>query len=56
MTPSEIRNLENASRSALAWSPEGNDAEAQLQDLFKAILPGLAILALAASILFLVAV
>ena len=51
MTSSEIANLENASRSALAWVPEGYHGENNIGVLVAAVVPAVSILAVAATLL-----
>jgi hypothetical protein len=52
MTQVEIDALENASRAALAWSPEGYDGRVHLGAVLGALLPAIGILAVAAAFLF----
>ena len=52
MTQVEIANLEHASRSAMAWVPEGYDGKVHYSALLGAVVPALAILAAAAALLF----
>jgi hypothetical protein len=52
MTQLEISNLEHASRSAMAWSPEGYDGRIHLAPLLRAVVPAVGILAVAATFLF----
>ena len=52
MTQIEINALEHASRSAMAWSPEGYDGRIHLGALLGAVVPALGILAAAAAFLF----
>ncbi len=52
MTQMEINTLEHASRSAMAWSPEGYDGRVHLGALVGALVPALGILAVAAAFLF----
>ena len=52
MTQMEINNLEHASRSVMAWSPEGYDGRVHLGALVGALVPALGILAVAAAFLF----
>lgn len=51
MTPSEIANLEHASRSALAWAPEGDDGRSRYGTLLTAVVPAVGILAACAALL-----
>ncbi len=52
MTQMEITTLENAGRSAMAWSPEGYDGRIHFGALLFAIIPAIGILAVAAAFLF----
>ena len=52
MTQVEIAALENAGRSAMAWSPEGYDGRIHFGALLGAIIPAIGILAVAAAFLF----
>jgi hypothetical protein len=52
MTQMEINSLEAASRSVLAWSPEGYDGRVHLGAVFGALVSALGILAAAAALLF----
>jgi len=52
MTQMEINTLEHASRSAMAWSPEGYDGRVHLGALIGALVRALGILAVAAAFLF----
>jgi hypothetical protein len=52
MTQIEINALEHASRSAMAWSPEGYDGRMHFGALLGAMLPAFGILAAAAAFLF----
>ena len=52
MTQMEIDALEHASRSAIAWSPEGYDGQIHLGAVLGAMVPAIGILAVAAAILF----
>lgn len=52
MTQLEITNLEHASRSAMAWSPEGYDGKVHVAPLLRAMVPAVGILATAATFLF----
>ncbi|WP_158625933.1 hypothetical protein [Arsenicitalea aurantiaca] len=54
MTHMEMTALENASRTAMAWSPEGYDGRTRYDYVLKAGLPALAIVAVAALLLFVV--
>lgn len=51
MTQSEISRLEHAGRSAMAWIPEGYDGKRHFDTLIEAMVPGLALLAIAATLL-----
>lgn len=51
MTHTEISALENASRTAMAWSPEGVDGQTHVSALFTALVPALFILGVVASVL-----
>jgi hypothetical protein len=51
MDQTEIANLENASRAAMAWIPEGNDGRTRYRRLLAAILTAASILAVAATLL-----
>ena len=51
MTPSEIANLEHARRSALAWTPEGDDGWSHYATLLTAVVPALGFLAACAALL-----
>ncbi len=52
MTQMEIDALEHASRSAIAWSPEGYDGQIHFGAVLGAMVPAIGILAVAAAILF----
>lgn len=52
MTQIEIANLEHASRSAMAWVPEGYDGKTHYSALLGAVLPAVTILLAAAALLF----
>jgi len=52
MTQIEIAKLEHAGRSAMAWVPEGYDGRTHYDALLGAAVPALAILAVAATLLF----
>ena len=52
MTQMEIAALEHASRSTLAWSPEGYDGRIHLGAVLAAMLPAIGIIAVAAAVLF----
>ena len=52
MTQLEINALENAGRSAMAWSPEGYDGKVHFGALIGAVIPAIGILAAAATFLF----
>lgn len=52
MTQMEINALENAGRTAMAWSPEGFDGRIHVGSLLGAIVPAIGILAVAAAFLF----
>jgi hypothetical protein len=52
MTQAEIRTLENAGRTAMAWVPEGYDGETHYSYVLKALTPAIGILAIAATLLF----
>ena len=52
MTQMDIYALEHASRSALAWSPEGYDGRIHFGAVLGALLPAISILAVAAAFLF----
>ncbi len=51
MTNSEIARLEAAGRSAMAWVPEGYDGKRHVDTVMAALVPGLALLAIAAALL-----
>ena len=51
MTQIEIANLEHASRSAFAWSPEGYDGRTHYAEVLTALVPAVGILAAAATLL-----
>lgn len=51
MTSSEIANLEHASRTALAWVPEGYHGTNNYGVLLAAVVPAVSILAVAATLL-----
>jgi hypothetical protein len=51
MTQLEIANLEHASRSAMAWVPEGYDGKTHYGALIGALVPAIGILAAAAALL-----
>lgn len=51
MTQLEIANLEHASRSAMAWVPEGYDGKTHYAALLGAMVPAVGILAAAAALL-----
>lgn len=51
MTQIEIANLEHASRSAFAWTPEGYDGKTHFSALFAALVPAVGILAVAGTLL-----
>ena len=55
MTQIEIDTLEHASRSALAWSPEGYDGRIHYGAVLAALIPAVGILAVAAAFLFFIA-
>lgn len=55
MTQIEISNLEHASRTAFAWSPEGYDGRTHFAAVIAAIVPAVGILAIAASMLLAIA-
>lgn len=52
MTHVEIANLEHAGRSAMAWVPEGYDGKTHYNALLGAVVPAVAILAVAAALVF----
>jgi len=52
MTQIEIANLEHAGRAAMAWVPEGYDGKTHYGALLAALLPALAIVVVAAALLF----
>jgi hypothetical protein len=52
MTQMEITALENAGRSAMAWSPEGYDGQVHFSAVLAAMVPAIGILAVAAAFLF----
>ena len=52
MTQIEIDALEHASRSTLAWSPEGYDGRVHVAALLGAMVPAITILGIAAAFLF----
>lgn len=52
MTQMEINALEDAGRSAMAWSPEGFDGRIHFGALLGALIPAIGILAVAAAFLF----
>jgi len=52
MTQMEIDALAQASRAALAWSPEGDDGRIHLGAVLGALVPAIGILAAAAAFLF----
>jgi hypothetical protein len=54
MTKSEIARLEDAGRWAMAWVPEGDDGKRHLDTVVAAMVPGLALLVIAAALLFVV--
>lgn len=54
MTQAEISTLEHAGRSAMAWSPEGYDGETHYGYVLRALTPAIGILAIAATLLFIV--
>ena len=54
MTPREIASLEHASRSALAWVPEGHDGRSHAGPLIVAFVPAIGILAACATLLLVV--
>lgn len=51
MTNSEISALEHASRTAIAWAPEGYDGRTHFGTLFAAVLPALFIVGAATGLL-----
>lgn len=51
MSPIEIANLEHASRTAIAWIPEGYDGRVHYAALGAALVPAFGILAVAAALL-----
>lgn len=51
MTKSEIARLEDAGRWAMAWVPEGYDGKRHIDTVIAAMVPGLALLAIAAALL-----
>ncbi|WP_417308256.1 hypothetical protein [Devosia sp.] len=55
MTQVEISNLEHASRTAVAWSPQGYDGRTHYLAVVAAIVPAVGILAIAASLLLAIA-
>jgi hypothetical protein len=54
MTHMEITALENAGRSAMAWTPEGYDGVVHYRAVLGAMLAAIGILAAAATLLFVV--
>ena len=48
MTHMEIKALEDAGRTSMAWSTEGYDGQTHYAEVFKALAPALFILATAA--------
>jgi hypothetical protein len=54
VTPKEIADLEHASRSALAWVPEGYDGRSHAGSLVAAFVPAIGILAACATLLLVV--
>ena len=52
MSPAEISRLEHASRSAIAWIPEGYDGRTHYEGLFAGLLTAVGILAVASTLLF----
>jgi len=52
MTQMEIDTLEHASRTAMAWSPEGYDGRIHLGAVLGAMVPAIGILVAAAVVLF----
>jgi hypothetical protein len=51
MSHTEITALEHASRTAMAWSPEGYDGQTHVSALFTSVIPALFILGVVASML-----
>jgi hypothetical protein len=49
MSPAEIAKLEHASRSAIAWVPEGYDGRTHYEGLFVGLLTAVGILAVAST-------
>ena len=52
MTHADVKALENAGRTSMAWSPEGYDGETHYSYVLKAMTPAIGILAIAATLLF----
>jgi hypothetical protein len=52
MSNSEITTIENAGRTAMAWSPEGYDGATHYSSVLAALTPALFILGVAAALLF----
>ena len=52
MTQIEIDALEHASRTVMAWSPEGYDGRVHFGAVLGALVPAIGILAAAAAFLF----
>jgi len=51
MTQVEIKVLEDAGRTSMAWSAEGYDGQTHYADVFKALTPALLILSAAAGLM-----
>ncbi|MDV3250029.1 hypothetical protein DevBK_01655 [Devosia sp. BK] len=51
MTQAEIRALEHAGRSSMAWPNEGYDEPSHANDVFRALIPAAFILAAAAALM-----
>ena len=51
MTHMEIKAIEDAGRSSMAWSTEGYDGQTHYADVFKALAPALFILGAAAALM-----
>ena len=55
MTDIEISTLEHASRTSIAWVPEGYDGQTHFPAVLAAIVPAMLIIAFTASLLFFLA-
>ncbi|HTM79013.1 MAG TPA: hypothetical protein VL133_15485 [Devosia sp.] len=51
MTHVEIKAIQDAGRTTMAWSTEGYDGQTHYGDVFKALAPALFILAAAAALM-----